>query len=48
LALVECPETAQNVCDERVAGWSREKVTPAEFRQKEKIGYLLDPNVRVQ
>jgi hypothetical protein len=48
LALVECPETAQNVCDEWVAGWPREKVTPAEFRQKEKIGYLINPNVRVK
>jgi hypothetical protein len=42
-------ETAQDACDELVAaGWLREKVTPAEFRQKEKIACLIIPNVRVQ
>jgi hypothetical protein len=42
-------EAPQNACDELVAaGWLREKLTPAEFRQKEKIAYLINPSSRGQ
>jgi hypothetical protein len=42
-------EAAQNACDELMAaGWLRAKITPAEFRQKEKTAYLINPSVRVQ
>lgn len=38
---------AQNACDDLVAaGWLREQVTPPEFRQKEKIAYLINPKAR--
>lgn len=42
-------EPVQDACDELLAaGWLREQITAASFGQREKVTYLINPQVRTQ